>query len=397
VALSGTMRAGVTAPAANPARAGARERGSAVSSRSSAPAGAGAAQPHKPHRWNIVVAREGVRRRRGHVARRVLRTAERGGGAGDAEGEGTAAHAEEERATSSSGAEVSGEDVGGGNGSAEPTAAAGPLASVKAWLSAWSPPRFLVRAIATFFMGGQTAWRVVNGRVHEKNVNEQIARVGPQTMGVTMLTAAFVGMVFTIQFVKEFTKIGLQKQIGAVLALSFSRELTPVISAIIMAGRVGSAIAAELGTMVVSEQWDALRVLRTDPIDYLIVPRVLACMIALPILAVFAFVAAMAASAMLAKLHYAIPPYIIYESACKALVPFDIISMCIKSVVFGGLVAIISCGWGSTTTGGAKGVGESTTAAVVISLVGIFVADFVLSFYILQGPSDALKRVASAG
>ena len=156
---------------------------------------------------------------------------------------------------------------------------------------------------------------------------------------------------------------------------------------------MGSAIAAELGTMAVSEQTDTLRVLRSDPLDYLVTPRVLACCVSLPILSCVAFTVGLAASAFLADCVYGVAPNVIMESAVKALVPWDIAAMALKAGAFAFGIAIISCGWGSTTSGGAKGVGESTTAAVVISLVFIFVADFLLSLLFFHGTGDALKRL----
>jgi ABC transport permease subunit len=225
------------------------------------------------------------------------------------------------------------------------------------------------------------------------NFQEQLRAIGPATLGVTLLTSAFVGMVFTIQFVREFARLGLTRSVGGVLSLAFARELTPVISAIILAGRCGSAIAAELGTMAVSEQTDTLRVLRTDPVDYLVVPRVLAASLAAPLLSLLAFTVSLAASVALADIGYGVPPNVILESAAKALVPWDILGMLIKSTTFGFVIAVVSCGWGSTTLGGAKGVGESTTSAVVISLVCIFVVDFFLSLLFFQGTGDALRRV----
>lgn len=226
---------------------------------------------------------------------------------------------------------------------------------------------------------------------------EQIRLIGPSTLGVIMLTASFVGMVFTIQFVREFARLGLTRSVGGVLSLAFSRELTPVIGSVIMAGRVGSAIAAELGTMAVSEQTDTLRVLQTDPVDYLITPRVIACVITMPVLSLVAFTVGMAASVLLADVVYGIPANVILESAVKALVPFDIIAMVIKSAVFAFSIAIISCGWGTTTSGGAKGVGESTTASVVLSLVrapsrfSLLSLSFSLPF-LPQDPSLSIKQ-----
>lgn len=141
----------------------------------------------------------------------------------------------------------------------------------------------------------------------------------------------------------------------------------------------------------VSEQTDTLRVLRTDPVDYLVTPRVIACCLALPILTTMCFAVAMAASVLLADSVYNVSANIILESAARALQPWDLISTTIKSVVFGGIISIVSCTWGVTTLGGAKGVGESTTSAVVISLVCIFIADFILSWVFFQGAGDALK------
>uniref|UniRef100_A0A1D1XDU0 Protein TRIGALACTOSYLDIACYLGLYCEROL 1, chloroplastic n=2 Tax=Anthurium amnicola TaxID=1678845 RepID=A0A1D1XDU0_9ARAE len=198
-------------------------------------------------------------------------------------------------------------------------------------------------------------------------------------------------MAFTIQFVREFVRLGLTRSVGGVLALAFSRELSPVITSIIIAGRVGSAFAAELGTMQVSEQMDTLRVLGANPVDYLVIPRVIACCVALPVLTLLCFTVGLASSALLADGVYGVSANIILDSAQRALRPWDILSAMIKSQVFGAIVAVVSCSWGVTTLGGAKGVGESTTSAVVISLVSIFIADFALSYCFFQGAGDSLK------
>ncbi|PIN25564.1 hypothetical protein CDL12_01691 [Handroanthus impetiginosus] len=199
-------------------------------------------------------------------------------------------------------------------------------------------------------------------------------------------------MAFTIQFVREFTRLGLNRSVGGVLALAFSRELSPVVTAIVVAGRIGSAFAAELGTMQVSEQTDTLRVLGADPVDYLVTPRVLASSIALPLLTLMCFTVGMASSALLADGVYGLSINIILDSAQRALKPWDIISAMIKSQVFGAIISMVSCAWGVTTLGGAKGVGESTTSAVVVSLVGIFISDFALSYCFFQGAGDSLKN-----
>ena len=252
-------------------------------------------------------------------------------------------------------------------------------------------PTWAWRGLSALVVCGQVVLRLIKRKVHWKNFLNQLSIVGPQSLAVALLTSGFVGMAFTIQFVREFTRLGLTRSIGGVLALAMSRELSPVVTAIIIAGRVGSSFAAELGTMQVSEQTDSLRVLRTDPVDYLITPRVLACMIALPVLTLFCFIFGMMSSVLLADWVYDVSANVIIDSAAKALQPLDMISMYVKSVVAGLLISVISCSWGSTTTGGAKGVGESTTSAVVIALVSLFVADFFMSFTLFQGTSDALK------
>ncbi|KAM3388954.1 hypothetical protein ACQJBY_011219 [Aegilops geniculata] len=259
--------------------------------------------------------------------------------------------------------------------------------------SNWTPPRAIWRGLSALLLAGQVFHRVLTGRVHRRNLLAQLRRVGPGSAGVSLLTAAFVGMAFTIQFVREFTRLGLHRSVGGVLALALARELTPVVTAVVAAGRVGSAFAAELGTMQVSEQTDTLRVLGSQPIDYLVVPRVLACVLALPVLTLISFALGLASSAFLADAVFGVSTSIILESARKALRPWDLISALIKSQVFGAIIAVVSCAWGVTTHGGAKGVGESTTSAVVISLVGIFIADFALSCLFFQaGAGDSLKH-----
>ncbi|XP_041996048.1 protein TRIGALACTOSYLDIACYLGLYCEROL 1, chloroplastic-like [Salvia splendens] len=260
------------------------------------------------------------------------------------------------------------------------------------FLRTWSPPRYLWRGLSVLILAGQVIVRAIKGKIHWKNTLQQLERVGPKSVGVCLLTAAFVGMAFTIQFVREFTRLGLNRSIGGVLAFAFSRELSPVVTSIVVAGRIGSAFAAELGTMQVSEQTDTLRVLGANPVDYLVTPRVLASCITLPLLTLMCLTVGLASSALLADSVYGISINIILDSAQRALRGWDIIGAMIKSTVFGAIISIVSCTWGVTTLGGAKGVGESTTSAVVVSLVGIFIADFALSCCFFQGAGDSLKN-----
>ncbi|KAL2898561.1 Protein TRIGALACTOSYLDIACYLGLYCEROL 1 chloroplastic [Bienertia sinuspersici] len=267
-----------------------------------------------------------------------------------------------------------------------------PTLEMETLFTNWSPPRYLWRGLSVLVLAGQVIYRALKGKIHWKNTLQQLERVGPDSVGVCLLTSAFVGMAFTIQFVREFTRLGLNRSIGGVLALAFSRELSPVVTSIVVAGRIGSSFAAELGTMQVSEQTDTLRVLGTNPIDYLVTPRVIASCVALPFLTLMCFGVGMASSAFLADSVYGVSFRMVLDSAQRALRPWDIISAMIKSQVFGGIIAIVSSAGGVTTIGGAKGVGESTTSAVVISLVGIFIADFVLSCCFFQGAGDSLRN-----
>ncbi|MBD0343993.1 MAG: ABC transporter permease, partial [Coleofasciculus sp. Co-bin14] len=133
------------------------------------------------------------------------------------------------------------------------------------------------RLLAAVFLAGQVVLHLLAGKIHRRNTLDQMAAVGPESLSIALLTAAFVGAVFTVQVAREFINFGATTAVGGVLALALTRELAPVLTAVVLAGRVGSAFAAEIGTMRVTEQIDALYMLKTDPIDYLVIPRVIAC------------------------------------------------------------------------------------------------------------------------
>ena len=245
------------------------------------------------------------------------------------------------------------------------------------------------RLVAAVFLGGQVLMHLIQGKVHRRNTLEQMVAVGPASLLIALLTAATVGMVFTIQVAREFINFGASSAVGGVLAVALLRELVPVLTSIVVAGRVGSAFAAEIGTMAVTEQIDALQMLKTDPIDYLVIPRVIACCTMVPILSLFAFITGMTGGLLIADGIYAIPPSVFLDSARNFLEVWDVVSAMVKSVVFGALVAVIGASWGLTTTGGAKGVGQSTTTAVVTALLMIFISNFFLSWIMFRGVGDA--------
>ena len=248
---------------------------------------------------------------------------------------------------------------------------------------------WFLRLLAAILLGGQVFLHLLQTKIHRRNTIEQMLVVGPESITIAIVTAGFVGMVFTIQVAREFINFGAGTTVGGVLALALTRELSPVLAAVVVAGRVGSAFAAEIGTMRVTEQIDALYMLRTDPIDYLVIPRVLACCLMLPVLSILFLVTGMSGGILIADTLYNISPSVFLRSARNFLELWDLLSAIIKAVVFGGLIAIIGCSWGLTTTGGAKGVGQSTTAAVVTSMLAIFVANFFLSWLMFQGTGTA--------
>ncbi len=258
----------------------------------------------------------------------------------------------------------------------------------KSSLGEWSQ-----RLLAAIFLGGQVLVHLLKGKIHRRNTLEQMAAVGPDSLFIALLTAIFVGAVFTIQVAREFINFGAGNIIGGVLSVALTRELAPVLTAVVLAGRVGSAFAAEIGTMRVTEQIDAMLMLRTDPIDYLVIPRVLACCLMLPILTLLSLVTGMFGGFVIATNIYNLSDTVFLDSARSFLGIWDIFSAMIKACCFGILIAVIGCSWGLTTTGGAKGVGQSTTTAVVTALLIIFVSNFFLSWLMFQGTGSAFLGI----
>lgn len=248
---------------------------------------------------------------------------------------------------------------------------------------------WLQRLLAAILLGGQVLIHIISRPIHRRNTVEQMAAVGPQSLIIALVTALFVGMVFTIQVAREFINFGATNAIGGVLALTLSRELAPVLTAVVLAGRVGSAFAAEIGTMRVTEQIDALQMLKSDPVDYLVIPRVIACAMMLPLLSVLSFITGMVGGLLVATNLYDISFTVFINSARNFLTTWDLASALIKAVIFGILIAVIGSSWGLTTSGGAKGVGQSTTTAVVTSLLAIFIVNFFLSWVMFQGTGSA--------
>ena len=246
--------------------------------------------------------------------------------------------------------------------------------------------------LAAILLGGQVVIHLLKGKIHQRNTIDQMAVAGPESLLIALVTAAFVGMVFTIQVTREFINFGAASAVGGVVALALTRELAPVLTAVILAGRVGAAFAAEIGTMRVTEQIDALYMLKTDPIDYLVIPRVIACSLMLPALTLLSLVTGLLGGLLIATNLYNLPQSVFLDSARDFLDVWDLGSAMLKASYFGTMIAVIGCSWGLTTTGGAKGVGQSTTAAVVTALLTIFISNFFLSWLMFQGNGSAVLQ-----
>lgn len=247
-----------------------------------------------------------------------------------------------------------------------------------------SKSRWVQRLFVTLFLGGQVLLHLLKGKVHLRNLLEQMAEVGPGSLTSVLLIAYFAGMIFTIQTARELSRFGALPALGGAFGLAFCRELAPVLTAGILAGQIGSAYAAEIGEMQVTEQIDALYTLRTDPVDYLVTPRVIACCVMLPILTVLALIVGIAGGVFVATYFYD-QPAMVFLNSIKHFLDFrDLISVLIKGLIFGALISLIGCGWGLTTIGGAKGISQSTTSAVVSGWISIFMVNFFLSLAIFQ-------------
>ena len=246
------------------------------------------------------------------------------------------------------------------------------------------------RLIAAILLGGQVLFHLLKVKIHRRNTIEQMAAVGPESLLIVIVTAAFVGMVFTIQVAREFISFGAVQAVGGVLAIALTRELAPVIAAVVLAGRVCSAFAAEIGTMRVTEQIDALYILKTDPIDYLVVPRTIACCLMMPVLTLIFLITGLTGGFLVANNLYNLSANVFFDSVQNFLSVWDVCSSVIKGSCFGALIAVIGCSWGLTTTGGAKGVGQSTTAAVVTALLAIFISNFLLTLVMFQGSGSSV-------
>lgn len=207
----------------------------------------------------------------------------------------------------------------------------------------------------------------------------QFEQLGVRSMGIVAVTSLFIGMVMTIQFAYGLRRFGGVEYIPRVIVLSFCRELAPTLTAVIVGGRIGSGIAAEVGSMAVTEQIDAIRALGADPVKKLVVPRLIASTLVMPVLGAFALVLGFCGAMFICAVEFGIPPGFFLRTALGSVTLLDYVSGMYKCPFFGAIIAIIGCHFGLITRGGTEGVGHATTRTVVATSISILIADFFLT------------------
>ena len=208
--------------------------------------------------------------------------------------------------------------------------------------------------------------------------------VGVRSVPVVAITGMFIGMVMAVQIYNQFYQMGIATRLGSMINITIVRELGPVLAATMLAGRVGSAMAAELATMKITEQVDALAVLGAHPLHYLVVPRLLACVLLIPLLTVMADFMGIMGGALICTRIFGIEPHYYWQHTADFVKTFDVLTGIIKAVFFGCAIGLISCHRGLHSQAGAEGVGRASTEAFVASFIAILVLDFFLALLLIN-------------
>ena len=233
----------------------------------------------------------------------------------------------------------------------------------------------------SLFSGRAFAW-MVRRRLRRGTLLPVLYSVGVLSVPVVTITGTFIGMVLAVQSYSQFHQLGLDTQLGSIINLSIVRELGPVLAATMLAGRVGSAMSAELATMRVTEQIDALACLGVNPVHYLVVPRFLACVLLIPLLTIMAnFMGVMGAALVCTKIYH-VEAYHYWRHAQAYVGMWDLTTGLIKPTFFGAAIALISCHRGFNSRAGAEGVGRAATEAFVASFIAILGLDLMLAMFL---------------
>ena len=244
---------------------------------------------------------------------------------------------------------------------------------------------FVLRRLAeigTLVLLYGATFRALKQKVRIRHILVQMSHLGVDSLLIVALTLLFTGVVMTLQTADVLIRFGAQGTVGGVIAIAIGRELGPVLVGVVCAGRVGSAITAEIATMKVTEQIDALRVMAVNPVGYLIVPRMLACMIVVPILTIFGDVIGVLGGWLIAVFYSGITTYSFLDSIHRLVVLFDFTGGVFKGIFFGNVIAVLGCHYGLNCPDGAVGVGKATTKTVVTSIIAIFALNALLTFFL---------------
>ena len=222
-------------------------------------------------------------------------------------------------------------------------------------------------------------YAIRTGILRLRLVAQQIVSIGYGSQTVVIVTGAFTGAVFTFQTYAKFKDFGVESSVGAIVAIALCRELGPVLTGLMVAGRVGAAMAADIGTMKVTEQVDALRVMGVDPVGYLVLPRFIAMMISMPLLIAESITFGLAASYFVTVYAYEVPEPWFWTHTIEHTNMTDLTVGMVKGFAFGIIITLVSCHQGLMAKDGAVGVGNGTTRAVVVSSLALLISNFFLS------------------
>jgi phospholipid/cholesterol/gamma-HCH transport system permease protein len=246
-----------------------------------------------------------------------------------------------------------------------------------------------VLAVQEFFVLTGKAFRNILRRPHYgDDIILQMDTIGVGSLPIVVLTGFFSGAVMALQMSRALAQYGQVGKTGTVVSVTLARELGPVLTALMVAGRNASGIASELGSMKVTEQIDAMRALGTDPVQKLVTPRLVATAVMLPLLTIIADFVGMFGGFIIAKFFLNLPPRQYWTSVWRALEWNDVTQGLLKPLIFAVVISLVGCFYGLRTTGGTQGVGRSTTQAVVLATVLVFVLDLLITkIFVSQGAS----------
>jgi phospholipid/cholesterol/gamma-HCH transport system permease protein len=246
-------------------------------------------------------------------------------------------------------------------------------------------------------LGAAVARASVRPRFPGREVLLQFEALAVRSAPIVVITSTFTGMVLALQTAFALARFGAKPYVGSIVGLAIVRELGPVLAALMVGARAGAGIASELGSMKVTEQVDAIRAMGADPVQKLVLPRVIATTLGLPLLTIFAITLGIAGGMVVAEAQYGIDSNFFLQTVTNVVRVSDFASGVAKTVVFGWVIGMVGCAVGLATEGGTAGVGRATTRAVVVASIVVLIADFFLTKLLLVLPTDAIVTALARG